>query len=224
MIAALRHLLFPDFCLHCDEGIENQKTVFCSACMQLLEWIDPNMRCRFCFAPLENPEYQTWCGECLKQRNRIAAAMEYKGPAGTMLRALKYSSRHDLAKIAAAKMVVQWEKLNWPLPEVLLPIPSRGAAVRLIAKEMGTIFKVPVLQLLSRSFFALPQHRLSADVRKKLGEDVFTMKTTTQLAGRIVFLIDDVLTTGATLKSCMEKAEEGFPKKMYGLVFCSGMQ
>ena len=217
---AIRHFIYPDYCMHCYEAIEDQRLFFCKGCLQLLDWIDPKTRCRYCFKILDSPEVQIDCGSCGKQRNRFAAAMDYQGPAGTLLKEIKYGIRHDLAKIAAAKIIVQWERLNWPKPDLIIPIPSSRPAVKLIAEALGKILEAPVQQLMKRKFLALPQHRLSLEQRDKIQTDSFVIKHPMEICGKIVFLIDDVLTTGGTMRASCGAVEASFPSQIFGLAFC----
>lgn len=217
---AIRHFIYPDYCMHCHDGIEDQRFFFCEGCLQLLDWIDLKSRCRYCFKILENPEFQIDCGTCGKQRNRFAAAMEYQGPAGTLLKEIKYGLRHDLSTIAAAKIVVQWERLDWPKPDLIIPIPSSRPAVKLIAEALGEILEVPARGLIRRRFLALPQHRLPTAQREQIQTDSFLVKYPAEICGKIVYLIDDVLTTGGTMRASCCVVEACFPTQIFGLAFC----
>jgi predicted amidophosphoribosyltransferase len=203
------NLIYPPLCLHCGDSLAKEERQFCTPCLQNLALIEPSERCPLCFC--ERP--------CMRCRNhplgleRLAAACEREGPAATLLNLLKRGDSPYLAKGAAALMAAQFLRLEWPLPDLLVPIPlsflrwwAHGYnPSELLAHSLSEILDRPVASLLKK-------------------RDDYSLKSESEISGKILLLIDLEETS---LRSCAEALSEGEPKAIYGLIcfkstFCGG--
>lgn len=81
-------------------------------------------------------------------------------------------------------MVVQLIRLEWPLPDFLIPVPqsfmhrlSRGYnQSQLIANEMSKLLNIPTYDCLKRSPDAFPQTALNRKQREQLSHDTVSLK------------------------------------------------
>lgn len=228
--SSLSHLLFPPLCLHCKKRREEGMSLFCQPCFELLAILNPQGRCRGCFEEFGYTNNQI-CQACRKIASPFtsaAAVFEYEGPAKTWVHALKYGQKPYLAKGAGAFLVAQFLQLNWPLPDALVPVPiswsrwwQRGYnQTELLARIIGKELNRPVIKALKRSQGHLRQAGLSYWQRKQLPQESFQWNPSISLDDKIVLLIDDVMTTGSTLKQCGNALMNGFPKKIYALTLC----
>ncbi|MFR9806671.1 ComF family protein [Pseudonocardia sp. RS010] len=159
-----------------------------------------------------------WCPECsarLPGPHRVVlpgapetlAAGRYRGPLRTALLAYKERGRRDLAAPLAALLAPLV-----PPGGLLVPAPSRPAAARARGGDH-------VLRLCRRVApgRTLPLLGLARRTRDSLGLDA--AQRTANLAGRVfvrtgenppeaVLLVDDVVTTGATLRACARSLAE----------------
>lgn len=229
-IQSLKQLIFPQLCLHCHHLLKPNQSIFCSDCFNQLELIDPATRCSacFCFHPHVK---KAICLDCTKHPQLLtaqAAAFEYIGPAATMIKKMKYGNLPFLAKGASAFLIAQFIKLEWPMPDVIIPTPiswthkiERGFNQSdLIATEMGKALKCPVSNFLKRTAGDYSQAGLSLTQRKKLSAKGFKLNQYQNLEGRNILLVDDVMTSGSTLECCAEALMELFPAAIYGLTVC----
>lgn len=222
---ALR-LLFPPLCLHCQEDTGCVWKSFCAHCQEFFALLSPVERCSRCFFPLE---------ECSGHRTgefpftRVAAACEYWGPPATLVRALKYQRRPYLAKDAAALLVVQLLTLEWPIPDLIVPVPQAFTRTLLrgynqsglIAQEMGKLLNVPIAQPLKRRSGDLPQAALNKAQRERLSVEAFSWKKPTCISEQCVLVVDDVRTTGTTLYHTGSVLKQRYPGALYGMAFCT---
>ena len=126
-------------------------------------------------------------------------------------------------------MTIQFFKLDWPLPDIIVPVPlsfshrlSRGYNQSfLIAKEMGHLLQRSAKELLKRRQYDFPQAELGKKERTNLSPESFKWRTREQVSDQIVLLIDDVMTTRTTLNHCASRLQEGFPKYIYAMTFCA---
>ncbi|MDP1880668.1 MAG: ComF family protein [Parachlamydiaceae bacterium] len=227
---SLFHLLYPNQCLHCRVLLPSDFKVLCDSCSVLLELIDSTLRCPTCFNELHE-EHAFTCQECIQHPSpfyRIGSVFDYEGPASTLVKRLKYGNQPYLAKGMGSLFVAQWHNLNWPLPDMIVPVPlsmthwlERGYnQSELLAQEIGKIFNRPVSKVLTRKLGDYSQAALSMELRKTLEKTTFVLKKGSQLEGKTILLIDDVLTSGSTLRRCGEVLIEGNCGLLYGMTFC----
>jgi predicted amidophosphoribosyltransferase len=72
----------------------------------------------------------------------------------------------------------------------------------LLAREMGALLGVPVLDALQRRGSGIPQVELGLANRRLNVVDAFAARADAPLHGRVVILVDDVVTTGSTIGAC----------------------
>lgn len=229
VLDAYLHLLYPPACFHCEEPTTDSR-IFCDSCSELLHLLNSEGRCQQCFEDLEDPN-QHICHTCRSKPavwKGIASAFEYAGPAAALVKRLKYGGQPHLALSAAAFLVAQLDQLQWPVPDVITPVPMprlrqimRGYnQSELIANELGRMFQVPVVSALSRASGDFAQAGLSFAQRQHLSADRFTLKRAAAVVDRVVLLVDDVFTTGTTLRCCAGALQAGCPSAVYALTVC----
>lgn len=193
--------------------------------------LNPQDRCQYCFGEKNFRPHLKICQKCLKSEplfHRLAAVFEYAGPAATLVKHLKYANQSYLAEGMGAFLAYQFYQLKWPVPDLIIPVPlslthhfSRGYnQAELIAMALGKIIGSPVKQVLKRKSGDFSQTALDRSQRERLEGSAFFVKKNAAIQDRTILVIDDVLTTGTTLKRCAEALWEEAPKSLYGLTFC----
>jgi competence protein ComFC len=200
----------------------------CEVCRGLLSLLEPLQRCVYCFCCLDGGYVCHKCREQVSPFKRVAATFDYQGPSASLIQLLKFSNAPYLAKHLAAFMVVQWTRLSWPLPDFIVPVPlslmhffKRGYnQSKLLAEEMGQLMGRPVLDVLKRSSESFSQMGQDRQQREQLSRECFSWKKYQPLEGKVLLLVDDVMTTGTTLRHSGSLLEEAFPKSIYALTTC----
>lgn len=224
------NLAYPPICLNCKEGMHDDAHPLCRDCLDLLELIEPAERCPYCFSADFIIEKKV-CQDCAKRApllNGMAAAFDYVGPAACLIRRLKYSDQSYLANGLAAYMTAQFLRLEWPMPDLLIPVPialthwiDRGYnQSELLAQGMSELLKCPVKNALIRKSGDYSQAGLSHKQRLQLDGSLICLKKNQQLQDKCILLIDDVMTTGSTLCKCAEALMEDCPSHIYSLTAC----
>ena len=157
----------------------------------------------------------------------MAAAFDQIGPAASLLAEFRGGQSY-LAKEMAAFMLVQFYKLEWPLPDLITAIPSsflnrleKGYhASFLIAKEFGKMLNRPVRLLIKKRWFAPASYSLSYEKRKELSLEAFAWKKPFSISDQTLLIIDDVSVTGTSMRRTAAQLQTGCPKALYGLTFC----
>ena len=231
-IQSFSHLIYPSFCLHCEKPLEESSKIFCSACFSHLALINPLERCSFCFSEKQNQKIR--CKECYDRGLGVfgvASAFDYGGPAETLVKRFKYSGKGYLAKSAGGFLLAQFSQLEWPIPDIIIPVPlsishfmiRRYNQSFLLAQELGKFLERPVQNILKRREGDYSQARLSKKERRQLSEDSIYLKSkksSSLLKRKTILLVDDVLTTGTTIKRCAEAIFEGDPAVIYAITLC----
>jgi ComF family protein len=135
----------------------------------------------------------------------------YTGPARAALHALKYDGERRLVSPLGELMSARWRYAAMG-GDILVPVPVHAERLRergfdqaeLLAREIGGRLGLPVSQALRRSARTKAQHKLGRGARTSNVDSVFSVSPAmgTTVRGRWIILVDDVVTTGATLAAC----------------------
>jgi ComF family protein len=134
----------------------------------------------------------------------------YGGPAGGLVRNLKYRGVSRLAEPMGRQMVRALEGLQPAHIDCVTPVPMHVRRVRkrgvnqalLLAREVADGLQLPLEEALVRTRNTLQQARL--DDAKRLHNLDGAFAVAGNVAGKRVLLVDDVCTTGATANACAE--------------------
>lgn len=231
VVKSFLDLVYPPLCLHCKATLEHENPVFCNDCLQLMTPVDPSERCPYCFSFEFSSLTEKCCRRCIENPllfDRIAAVFDYEGPPATLVKQLKYGGQIHLAHGGGAYLAAQFITLGWPIPDVVVPMPAsrlkrleRGYnQSALLAEAFAEIIGRPVTDIMHRKSGDFSQAGLDFEQRLKLQSSTFDVKPNVKLHGKTVLLIDDVMTTGTTLKCCAEALRLAFPKQIYALTVC----
>ena len=121
-----------------------------------------------------------------------------------------------------------------PLPEILIPVPLHPRRLRwrgfnqaqLLAQYLGKNLtpglELPVYSdILLRSRYTKPQMEIKNRQKRQVNtQDAFSLNAqkSFQIKDRIIFLVDDIATTGSTLFECAKVLKQAGAKKVYGVV------
>lgn len=150
------------------------------------------------------------CGECLRRpplTTETRAAFVYGFPLDRL--APRYKFHRDLAAGRLLAELMAEELADAPRPDALIPVPlhrrrlgQRGYDQALeLAKPLARTLRVPLLaDVLERQRATAPQSELDAVARQRNLRNAFAVTGKASVPGHVV-LVDDVMTTGATLRA-----------------------
>lgn len=155
-----------------------------------------------------------------------AYAYFYGGPAGGLVRSLKYRGVSRLAEPMGRQMVRALEGLQPAYIDRVVPVPmharrtrQRGVNhARLLAREVAAGLQLPLEETLVRTRNTRQQARLDEAGRRHNLNGAFAVAG--DVAGSRVLLVDDVCTTGATANACAEALLQGGADAVLLVCFC----
>jgi ComF family protein len=181
----------------------------CGACLNRFAPGIP--RCRRC--AIEVPAGQPECGACLHEPppyERSIAAFDYVPPWSHLITRFKFHGGLDLLPVFVDRMLQAHRSAVLPAPTLLLPIPLSDERLRErgynqaweLARRLGRALQVPADAHVLLRIRATP-HQISLPLPQRAGNvrGAFAIEPRrhAELAGRQVALVDDVVTTGATV-------------------------
>lgn len=200
--------------------------VVCEACVA--RFAQPQARCRGCALPLHAT--QETCGACLRQPppwDLCLAALPYAYPWSGLIARYKFTPHPGWSGALAMLMrSAPWiepalEQADWLLP---IPLSNERLRTRGFNQALELARQLAPAKTLST---ALRRHRdapaqsaLTRSERLRNVRDVFSVEAHAlpQIAGRRIVLIDDVMTSGATLRAAAQVLRDAGAAHITGLV------
>ncbi len=213
----LLDIMFPKKCVSCGKF----DTLFCEKCRAKILFLK-TQNCPFCNKITVRGRV---CPSCKSSLTGVYVAAHYEEPLKTAIHTYKYefikALKDDLADIA-------WPYLNdFPQKTILTCVPSnpkrlawRGynqaeELARILAAHTGMRFYP---NLLKRTKYKTPQTQLNRKERFKNVEKSFAAGKKMDLSGAQVMIVDDLVTSGATLDACAHEIRKMGATRVWGFV------
>ena len=206
--ALLATLLAPT-CAACDRSLDDPTHgPVCGGCWRSIVPFTPPL-CDVCGDPLLSWRIlNRQCPRCRRSRSQITRARaigEYDGALRAIIHALKYGGRRSLARPLATRIATYaGEALSGA--DVAVPVPLHRSRRRQRgfnqAADIARHLPLPMWDALRRIKATVSQTGLPALERQANVEEAFAVRDAPHVIDRIVVLVDDVCTTGATLDAC----------------------
>lgn len=203
-IEALTHLFFPMACLGCGTGLEEGEEVLCATCHADL----PLTRY---WEVKDNPIERMFWGKLPIERASSFLFFSKGGKVQAMLHKLKYKGRQSVGRYLGrtyAQALAHHAAIDY---DAVIPLPLHRSKLRKrgynqctsIAEGMSAEWGIPAWHhAVIRREANESQTRKGRFERWENVKDLFVVNAPSELAGKHVLLIDDVITTGATMEAC----------------------
>lgn len=201
-------------CWLCHQSLKLPHQGICSFCLKSLPMM-PRC-CLQCGLPSEQPHIP--CGRCLRHPpawQRLIAVSPYQAPLRKLIHHYKFQRQPQLASALTRIFLLFWQmgyrQQRWNKPDLLMTIPShprrrwrRGFDhMELIGDRLARWLNIGYSQnSLLRTRDTLAQVSLARHQRHKNLNQAFTLETS--VSGLHIAIIDDVITTGATMNAAAQ--------------------
>lgn len=221
----LLNFLFPSVCCFCGEITAYDRAV-CKRCKEALAPIS-GITCSVC--GMERGMCR--CAEEPSEFERCIASFYYETEAKAGVLLLKYGELPYIARYLSVYMARQVKRrcagvrfdLAAAVPMHRLKHRVRGynqaeALARPLAKRLGIAFERDVLEQVRENE---PQHQQKHAKRAQNVAGIYRLGKRTRVRGKTVLLVDDISTTGSTLRECARVLKDGGASMVYCAVFCA---
>ena len=199
------HLFFPHICIGCNTDILNDTDVLCAKCLS-------NLPETGFLSVLQNPVEKIFYGRLPVQQAGSAFYFNKDSLIQSIITQLKYRNNQE-AGIFLGKLLGQQlaNSKRFDDVDLIIPLPlndrklfKRGYnQTSAIVNGLTSVWHKPVIEdAVERISFTETQTNKDRIARWQTMEGVFSVTQPTLLKNKHVLLIDDVVTTGATLEAC----------------------
>lgn len=228
-LAKLAELLFfPSFCRLCREPLDRPgERVVCGDCLARLSPRTGAM-CSRCGRFLDTPAGEPVCARCLRKEPPFSVHRSCGAYGGTLKDVIllfkyrRYAPLYRPLARFAADCLGPDDRL-WRDADGLVPVPLHPARrrergfnqSRLLARELGRLKGIEVVAgCLVKTRNRPAQAGLRAADREKNVRKAYAARRPDRVRGRTLVLVDDVTTTGATLRECARVLVEAGAKEV----------
>ena len=227
------NLILPPRCIKCGE-ILSERNGLCPDCFAKIDFISEPY-CYCCGHPFNesaNVKFASKqiCGNCLKEKKHLfkmqRSAFVYDENSKDLIINFKFHDKTSSAEVLANMLFVAGKDIWNENPDYLIPVPlhkkrllkRRYNQSALLCKFLSLKTMVPSDYFsLERVINTVPQVSLTGAKRKNNLKKAFALKNPEKFKNKSVVLVDDVKTTGSTLKECAFILKKAGVKNIYSL-------
>ena len=228
-------LLYPRNCIHCGASSPEALPHLCWDCLSDTPKIEPPF-CACCGDPVAGDiQHDYTCFACSRQTPAFEfarSALRYEGAVGAALRDLKYNKAvwlaRDLAELLFACVRAEYPDVGFDRVSAVPLHPARRRErgynqSALLAASLARKMNLPYEEKTARRIRSTTtQTGLTAPQRAANVHAAFRSGFFARLNGKRILLVDDVMTTGATVNACAAALKEGGAQTVHVVTVARG--
>jgi ComF family protein len=211
---AFLHLLYPQICFGCGTDLVEKGVPLCKPCIQNLPSTD-------FFSINENPIEKIFWGRVTIQHAGALLFFTKDSLVQTLITQLKYQHNKKVGILLGRLMgeaIATEEKFEQI--DLIIPIPIQNSKInsrgynqsQIIALGMQQVWNRPIVHdVLIKKSWSNSQTKKNRKARLQQVPDLFLIQYPDSIKGKHVLIVDDVLTTGATLEAAITSLMAGSP-------------
>ncbi len=208
-------ILYPKFCLNCGR----EGSYLCSDCQSTLE------------VSSSHTEYQT------EEIKDLYFALPYQNQLiKNLIKLFKYQPFvKELSQPLSSLIITHFQLIEKSPADlagyILMPVPLEKKKLKWrgfnqaeeLAKELNSFLKIPLInEVLIKTKETLPQAELSGKEREENIKGVFSCRNKEKISGKKILLVDDIYTTGSTMKEAARVMRMAGAKEIIGIAVARG--
>jgi len=219
---SLFQLVYPPICICCDGAIEerNEIKLLCSTCLKQLEPVPPDYVQTEIIRRLDS-----------KYLDNLFSIFQFNEIIQTIIHRVKYQKGQQLAcRLGQYARKFSPESFSRTKIDVIIPVPLYGVREKergfnqslMIAKGLfSTDGMIIQPELLLRSKPTRSQTEMGREERKTNVYSAFVVPFPAKIKNKYIALVDDVVTTGATLNECARELKKAGAERVVGLTIAT---
>ncbi len=219
-------------CIICGDDLPELREIeVCDNCMQKLNFIAENECCQCCGAPLfGEAKYCFNCKDNVRDFDVGRSVFVYEGDIERLIAGLKFSNKPYISRTLGRFLAELYNELGWQI-DYVVPVPMTDARrkwrgynqAELLAQEFCEVTKLPLnSEVLIKIKDTEDQKELTMQERQKNIQNAFKVTDKYFVKNRNILIIDDVMTTGATVSACATALKKAHAKHVYVLCIAHG--
>ena len=226
---------YPRLCPHCGQASDRANCHLCWTCHALIK-LHTHSLCECCGRLIEGQvQHKFLCTTCQAKHpafDRARSAACYSGVLRKQIHDFKYNHalwlQEELSDLLKACLQVHfaWEAVDVIIPVPLHPVRQRERSynqAELLAENLARHIDRRIEKYaLHRMKYTTTQTRLDLTHRQTNIKDAFSVTRSAWIHQRCVLLIDDVMTTGATLNECARVLKKAGARTVWALTVARG--
>ncbi|HET6247072.1 MAG TPA: ComF family protein [Tepidisphaeraceae bacterium] len=220
---------YPGICPACRAVCESGHEL-CPDCDEQIAALAQNPACFMCGLSLSyaNAPCPNCAGRGVAHYERIIRLGKFDDPIRPLIHQLKFHRVSNVGEFLAERLLAQDHVQSLLIEaDCLLPVPLHGLRhfsrgynqAEVIARRISRATDVPVVQAAARVRDTHPQSHLHSRAERMANlRDAFELRDEKQIKGRHVIVVDDVMTTGATLRTLARALRPAKPASLSALV------
>jgi len=223
-MSVILDLFFPKRCVSCGKI----GAYLCSTCYLKVEMVTHPV-CPYCLRQAVGGRVHPRCKKPYGL-DGLVIACRYKGPVKLLIRKLKYKWVSNIRDVLIELLVANISRFDLPKDAYLVPVPLHPRRKKwrgfnqseLLTLELCRRFDTKGVDVLERVRDTKNQVGLAAKERRVNTRDAFEVKVKGKVKSERYILVDDVYTTGATMKECAKVLKRAGAKEVWGMVVALG--
>ncbi len=228
LAAPLLDLLYPPSCVGCGGPVAERTARLCSRCLGALPWLGES-GCNRCGSEIDNGGRCLLCNQLDGSLAYVSSTVWFAGCVPELVHALKYARRQEMACLMA-ELAMAGGVLGGLLrvTDLILPVPlhwrrkiKRGFnQSELLAAELAGLTSIPLVSSsVIRARATATQTRLNPEQRRSNVAGAFVCRHEEQIQDKTILVVDDVMTTGATLGEVARSLAVAGARRVFGWTF-----
>ncbi len=203
----VKNIFYPRTCLNCNALLQAQEYGICHRCASQLVFTHYDF-------DSQNPVFDRLSAVVPIHKASSLFLYDKAGVIKHLIHQLKYNNQAFVGKLLAQYAINYYNKNSFVNAfDYIIPVPlhpkkqqERGYNQLVeFGKNLGNYYSIPYTEkILLRSVYTGSQTKKSAQERRENVAHAFTVHKAEIYAGKRFLLVDDVLTTGATIEACVE--------------------
>lgn len=211
--------ILPRFCESCIKNLTNTEEIICSECIKNFEIASEER--------IKNEFNRKFLKDKLISDFAAAFVFHDESEIQKLIHALKYDQKYLIGNFLGKNIASELQsKIKTWNADLIIPVPlhslrktDRGFnQAEEIAKGISKKLSIPhKSNIIKRNRYTETQTKLTLVERKKNIEDAFQLKHKNKVKDKNIIIVDDVITTGATISECASLLLEAGAKNVYAL-------